>query len=616
MLKTILLSFVMVTGMSFYTHAQHPTALNELTDSIETLIKKHHIAGLMLGITTKDSTVFSGGFGYADIDEKRKTNSNTLFRLGSITKMFISISIMKLVEDHKLHLNDELKHIAPEIPFTNKWEKTHPIRIVHLLEHTTGFDDMKLNRLYTLDTAERRGLAMVLVQKNSLISRWTPGERMAYSNPNYAILGYIIEKLSGKPYDQYIQEIILKPLHMNNTNFNVRSKLPLKETREYTVDGDVFIAVPSVTLLSGPQGSLWSTADDMVEFLRLFLRDGFPILSRASITEIETPHSSFAARKGLESCYALGNRIGFINYKYPFRGHDGLAGTCYSSCFYNRDLDIGFVIAANSNQYPHAIEQAVINYIEKKLPQPTIKTQPLDIESVQPFLGYYKFESPRNEIASLLDKFQKAQHVYSENGALYIKQPHEKPARLLQTSALTFTYEGANTPLIVFGKNGDENAMSIAGTYYIQHSSVRYIVTNCSLVAVILLTLSVIILGIQTIYSASRKKMNANDIFFRVIPAVSLVMLLFAIQYLVAMKTHSYRMHELGSLNIDTLGVFLSTLFFGVTSFMFLLYASFNFRRHTKRVAAWYLLITAIAMNTLTFILWRAGWIGMATWMM
>lgn len=580
------------------------------------LMKKHHIAGLMLGITTKDSIVFSGGFGYADIDEKRKTNSTTLFRLGSITKMFISLSIMKLVEDHKLQLNDELKVIAPEIPFINAWEKNDPVRIVHLLEHTTGFDDMKLNRLYTLDTAERRGLEMVLVQKKSLISRWKPGERTAYSNPNYAILGYIIEKLSGKPYDQYMHETILKPLDMNNTNFNVRSKLPLKETREYTADGDKLIAVPSVTLISGPQGSLWSSSDDMVQFLRLFLRQGSPILSTASINEIETPHSSFAARKGLKSCYALGNRIGLIQNKYPFRGHDGLAGTCYSSCFYNRDLDIGFVIAANSDQYPHAIEHAVIKYIEKNLPQPKISTQALDIKSVEAFLGFYEFESPRNEIASILDKFQKAQHVYIEDGMLYIKQRHEKPARLLQTSALTFTYEGVNTPLIVFGKNGDENVMSIAGTYYIQNSSLWYVVKNCSLVAVILLTLSVIVLGIQTIVSASRKKMNANDIFFRVIPAVSLVMLLFAIQYLVAMKTHSYRMHELGSLNIHTLGVFMSTLFFGVTSFMFLLYASFNFRRHTKRVAAWYLLITAIAMNTLTFILWRAGWIGMATWMM
>ena len=127
----------------------------------------------MLGITTKDSVIFSGGFGYADLDTKRKVDESTLFRMASITKMFISLGIMKLVNEGKLSLDDELKKIAPEVPFKNKWESTHPIRIVNLLEHTSGFDDIKLNRMYSLDTNENSGIEMMLIHKHGYIFKKT-----------------------------------------------------------------------------------------------------------------------------------------------------------------------------------------------------------------------------------------------------------------------------------------------------------------------------------------------------------------------------------------------------------------------------------------------------------
>ena len=194
--------------------------------------------------------------------------------------MFVSLAIMKLVEEGKLNLDDELKTIAPEVPFQNKWEITNPVRVVHLLEHTSAFDDIKLNRMYSLDTNENTGIDMMLVQKNSMVCRWKPGERFAYSNPNYSVLGYIIEKITGKPYDQYLTENILTPLGMRNSNFNLRSKFPEKDVKEYIVKNGQTIAVKSVTLLSGPQGALWSSAEDMVIFLQLFLRNGSPFLPR------------------------------------------------------------------------------------------------------------------------------------------------------------------------------------------------------------------------------------------------------------------------------------------------------------------------------------------------
>ena len=113
----ILFSFATV---SFSQKIESINSIKQLTDSIEVIRKQEKITGLMLGITTKDSVIFSGGFGYADLDTKRNVDQNTLFRLGSITKMFVSLAIMKLVNEGKLKLDDKLKKIFSKEQF-NTW---------------------------------------------------------------------------------------------------------------------------------------------------------------------------------------------------------------------------------------------------------------------------------------------------------------------------------------------------------------------------------------------------------------------------------------------------------------------------------------------------------------
>ena len=446
----ILLSF---STVSFSQKGGSINSIKQLTDSIEVIIKQENITGLMLGITTKDSVLFSGGFGYSDLNTRRSVNESTLFRMGSITKMFVSLGIMKLVNEGKLKLDDELKKIAPEVPFKNKWESTNPVRVVHLLEHTSAFDDIKLNRMYSLDTNENTGIDMMLVHKNSMICRWKPGERFAYSNPNYAILGYIIEKISGKPYNQYLTENILTPLGMMNSNFNLRSKFPQKDVKEYIVKNGKTIPVRSVTLLSGPPGALWSNADDMVRFLQLFLRNGDSLFSANTITEIETTHSSLAARSGQKNGYSLGNDNTFFGYsKFPFRGHGGLTGTCVSSFKYNRELGIGFVLASNSNNNNYRIEELIVSYFEQNITPKNLSIQSIDKKAIEPFLGRYQFESPRNEITAFSDKFQNAPKIYLKNDRLYFKPLIGEPSELLQTGPMTFAWRGMNIAFDLFYK--------------------------------------------------------------------------------------------------------------------------------------------------------------------
>jgi len=609
----ILLPFSIV---SFSQTSKPINSIKQLTDSIEVIIKQENITGLMLGITTKDSVIFSGGFGYADLDTKRKVDESTLCRMGSITKMFVSLGIMKLVNEGKLSLNDELKKIATEVPFKNKWESTHPVRIVHLLEHTSGFDDIKLNRMYSLDTNENTGIDMMLIHKNSMKCRWKPGERFAYSNPNYAILGYIIEKISRKSYSQYLTENILIPLGMMNSNFNLRSKFPEKDVKEYIVKSGKTIQVPSVTLLSGAPGALWSSAEDMVKFLRLFLRNGDSLFSSNTITEIETAHSSLAARYGQKNGYALGNEnTSFVYSKFPFRGHGGITGTCFSSCKYNRDLGIGFVVASNSNHSNYRVEELIVSYFEQNITPNNLATQPLDEKAIEPYLGRYQFESPRNEITAFPDKFQDAPKIYLKNDRLYFKPLIGDPSELLQIGPTTFAWRGMNMPLICFTKNDQgKNIMMIRGSYFEQTFNFWAMFKRVVLIIALIFSLSSFVLGIASLIGIMIGKLNWRDLIPRVTPMIGVGLLIWAVLNLLEVQNYTYKLAELKTINMRTMIVFFGTSVFGIASIVSLFFSIRMFSKQKNRWFAYYFLLTSISLCFIAVILWQIGWLGLRTW--
>ncbi len=611
-------SVLLVTNA--YSQATKPRlSLTQVKDSIAVIMKQEHIVGLMLGIANKDSVLFTGGFGYADLETKRLVDHHTLFRMGSITKMFVSLGILKLVEEGKLNLNDKLKDIAPDVPFENAWEATHPVRIVHLLEHTTGFDDIKLNRMYGLGGKENKGKEMMLVHEKSYVCRWKPGERMAYSNPNYAVLGYVIEHIVGKSYEQFLTETILKPLGMNNSNFNLSSKKPQLDVKEYIFQSNQIKKVPSVTLLSGPQGALWSSAEEMCKFLQLFLRNGDSLIKKSSIDEMETPHSSLAATKGLKTCYALANRTSFLKMAYAMRGHDGLTGTCYSSFNYNRDLNIGFVVASNSNQSNFRIEQLIVKYLEQNIPNVNQSLKPLVLEqkSIEPYLGLYEFGSPRNELAGFRDKLLDAPHIYLENGKLFYKPLLGSASELVQTGPLTFAWSDMNAPLIVFTTNDDgKRVFLIAGSYYEQTSYWGGIAKRFLWGMAILVALFSYGLMFVSLVQFFRKKLIAKELTARILPAIGLSLLLWSVFEVLEVQEYSYLLYELGSVNTRTLIIFLGTLSFGIISVVFLVTTIQCFLKTKATWFNWYMALTAISLCAIALLLATNGWIGMMTWRM
>src|SRR6267142_3876656 len=183
----------------------HPKTLEELQKVMNDVLAKEHVPGAGVALVANGQLLWCGGIGKADLATGREMTCDTEFRVGSISKTFVALALLKLQEDGRINLYARLQDVAPEIPFANPWEAAHPVRIVNLLEHTAGFDDMEPSEVYNVHDRYDFPLLEVFRRFRKPQSvRWPPGTRMSYSNPGNAIAGYLIEKVTGKPFDQYI----------------------------------------------------------------------------------------------------------------------------------------------------------------------------------------------------------------------------------------------------------------------------------------------------------------------------------------------------------------------------------------------------------------------------
>jgi len=198
---------------------------------IPDLMRKYAIPGGAVAVARDGKLIYARGFGYADVENKTPVQPDALFRIASVSKPITSAAIMKLVEEGKLRLDDRVAPIiadlapAPGATVDPRWEQ---ITIRHLLNHTGGWDRDKPNGGF--DPMFRPAIAAAAVNAPAPASAETiirymkgmpldfdPGEKHVYSNFGYAILGRVIERLSGMPYEDYVRARVLQPVGAHRT---------------------------------------------------------------------------------------------------------------------------------------------------------------------------------------------------------------------------------------------------------------------------------------------------------------------------------------------------------------------------------------------------------------
>ncbi len=233
-------------------------------EQIDKLMKLHHEYGQFNGsvlVAEKGKVIYKKGHGLANMEWDIPNQPDTKHRLGSITKQFTSMLIMQLVEEGKLKLDVPITTYLKDYP-KSTGEK---ITIHHLLTHTAGipnytsfpnfFNDHMRNP-YTPDE-------FVEVFKDSTL-QFTPGEKFAYSNSGYFLLGVIIEKVSGKTYEQMLQKNIFTPLKMNNTGYDHHSTILKNRATGYSKFGTSYTNSAYLNMsIPYAAGAMYSTVEDL-----------------------------------------------------------------------------------------------------------------------------------------------------------------------------------------------------------------------------------------------------------------------------------------------------------------------------------------------------------------
>jgi CubicO group peptidase (beta-lactamase class C family) len=249
---------------------------------IQTFVEQKQFMGAVL-VARGAEMLLDKGYGFADVELNVPTSPNTKFRLGSLTKQFTAASILLLQELGKLNVKDPVKKHMPDAPAA--WDK---ITIFNLLTHTSGIP----NFTSFPDYASLEPFATTPVQ---LVARFRdkplefqPGEKWSYSNSGYVLLGYLIEKISGKSYAEFVDENIFKPLGMANSGYDSNSTVIQNRASGYVRGANGLVNAGYINMtVPFSAGGLYSTTEDLLRWEQgLF---GGKLLSSASLKEMTIP---------------------------------------------------------------------------------------------------------------------------------------------------------------------------------------------------------------------------------------------------------------------------------------------------------------------------------------
>ena len=305
-------------------------------------ISHDDIAGATISVVKDGKILFAKGYGYADVKTKKPVSpQETLFRPGSISKLFTWTAVMQLFEQGKLDLDRDVnEYLDFKIP--DAFGK--PITLKNIMTHTPGFEE-QIKDLFNVNSSSPN-LGQYL--KSHIPGRiYPPGTVPAYSNYATALAGYIVERVSGRPFEQYISENILKPLNMGHSTFMqpLPADLAPLMSSGYRLASDD--AQPFEVVTPFPAGSLSSSATDMAQFMIAHLQDG---QGEARILKAETAQLMHSRLFGLDDaanamCYGFyeesrnGHRI---------IGHGGDTVYFHSDLHLVLDQKVGFFVSYNS----------------------------------------------------------------------------------------------------------------------------------------------------------------------------------------------------------------------------------------------------------------------------
>jgi CubicO group peptidase (beta-lactamase class C family) len=595
-------------------------SIGGLRQQLEKILQDSHTPGVSVAIVHSDGPEWVAGLGQSDVAASQATTDETLFRIGSTSKAFVSLCVLKLVNEGKLSMDEPVRKLVPEIWFENRWEATDPVRVVDLLEHTTGWDDLHL-REYAKDAKGmtlREGLDY---DHHSRTSRWRPGTRMAYCNSGPPVAAYIVEKLTGERFEDYVTQNFFLPIGMKTATYFEQPSPQL--TTLYHPDGKTPYRYWNI--LERPAGAINASAKDMAAYVEFYLNRGTvgrtEVIPASSIDRMETPTRTWAAQQGLKAGYGLSNYTS-VQDGFVYHGHNGGVNGGLTEMAYMPESDVGYFYSINSGSGAAfgEIGDAIRAYITRGLARrevPSAAQLPID---AQMYAGWYQPASPRNGLTYFVDRlglqrvhFERGDLVLSNmigtidqvfaplNGEQFRHLPKKGPAEPIATVALL-------RPSI------EGRFVEIGQTW--MRVPTWFAIAELGLFVSLLLALASVVLyaPIWILGGLIKRRRRPAERAIRLWPLLAVLSLLAFVFILGPTLTGDDAIGRLGNLTVWSFGLFFTTLAFGVASLASAVTLWVAPRREVRRSVRWFSIVATTALLIATAYLAYWGVIGVRVW--
>lgn len=364
-----------------------------LETEIQETVDKLNVVGLSISVIENNKISYSQGFGYADIDKniKTDTNTNTIYRIASISKSITASAIMKLYEEGKFKLDDDINDYLNGFEVRNPNFPDEKITFRMLLTHTSSIiDGDTYSTIYDIQD----------------FGDYKPGDQFEYSNYGYNLLATLIEQISNQDFEDFVQENIFKPLNMkasfNPNKFedvdNIAVLYGIDEDGNYyerlndkkRIEDNIVISstvrdkdgkIPLGNAFKySPMGGLRTSPNELAKFMIMLsnkgLYNGTRVLKKDTVELMEQIHWYGDALNGLYKCKGLGLHItDDLIEGSRLIGHTGEAYGLLSNMFYDENRKFGYIMMLNGNNYKFGddgftkVEKEIAKIIEKNFSQ-------------------------------------------------------------------------------------------------------------------------------------------------------------------------------------------------------------------------------------------------------
>lgn len=450
LLATLLITVNGYSQADPFIRAEDPVILENFFDGmINDHLKSKHIAGAVVAVVKDGETLFAKGYGYADYENKCAVSpDSTLFRIGSISKTFTWIAVMQLVAQGKLDLDEDVNVYLTDFKIPEG--QGGPITLRNLMTHTPGFEDRLLG-IFGRDEKSIRPYGEIL--KKQLPERVRPaGTEMSYSNHGTGIAAYIVEKVSGLKWDDYVEQNIIQPLGMDHTTF--RQPLPKHLSgmisKGYNYEGGTLKEYGFEYIPLAAVGGASSTAEDMAKYITALLQNGnynnvkiLDSLSLSRMLGLEFRVSPYVSGIGL-GFYELVNWNGIRTI-----GHGGDTFWFHSLMALVPEKNLGLFVSFNTQTADYS--QVFGLFMDHFSPLiPAKQEARLTSENSEKFTGEYRYNRyPHSDMTRISSIMSTLKVSYDTNGYLVSKAGDIQKWFMVNDS--TFINAGSNE-YFVFGK--------------------------------------------------------------------------------------------------------------------------------------------------------------------